>query len=106
MKALFTSIALLTFPAGVALADEPVVQEAPMGETITVKVNGMVCDFCARSVTKVFSKQDAVATVDVDLDSSVVRIGLKAGQSLDTALVEDLIRKSGYSPVSVDNPTT
>ena len=33
---------------------------AASAQTVTAKVNGLVCDFCAQAVRKVFKKQDAV----------------------------------------------
>ena len=72
---------------------------------VTAKVKGMVCDFCARAVTKVFSKDDAVETVHVDLDSQEIHVTLKAGASLDDAKVGELVKKSGYTLVSVERET-
>lgn len=67
--------------------------------TIVAKVNGLVCDFCAQALKKVFKKEDAVESLNVDLDAGEVRIGLKTGQTLSNERVAELIRKSGYSLV-------
>jgi len=40
--------------------------------TVTVKVNGLVCDFCARALEKIFSKQDSVENIEVDLTTKMV----------------------------------
>lgn len=80
-------------------AAAPVAADAAM---ITAKVNGLVCDFCAQSLRKVFAKEDAVDSIAVDLDAGEVRIALKTGKSLDDATIKKLIRKSGYSLVSID----
>ena len=69
--------------------------------TIVAKVNGLVCDFCAQALKKVFKKEDAVETISVDLDAGEVRIFLKDGQSLSDERVAKLIRKSGYSLVGI-----
>jgi copper chaperone CopZ len=71
-------------------------------QTITAKVNGLVCDFCAQAVRKVFKKQDGVESVNVDLDTGEIILGLKAGATLDDETISKLIRKSGYSLVSID----
>lgn len=96
-----TAIAL-TFAAPIAIAQsetpETVASEATM---LTVNVKGMVCDFCARAVTKVFGKNEAVEGVHVDLDSGEIHVGLKPGMSLTDAEVEQLVKKSGYALVSV-----
>ncbi len=96
-----TAIAL-TFAAPMAMAQsettETVASEATM---LTVNVKGMVCDFCARAVTKVFGKNDAVDSVHVDLDEGEIHVGLKPGKSLSDNEVEKLVKKSGYALVSV-----
>jgi len=70
--------------------------------TIVAKVNGLVCDFCAQALKKVFKKEDAVESLNVDLDAGEVRVGLKAGQTLSDKRVAELIRKSGYSLVETN----
>jgi len=72
-------------------------QNKPM---IIAKVNGLVCDFCAQALKKVFKKEDGVKSLHVDLDAGEVRIVLKKGQTLSDGKVKTLIRKSGYSLVS------
>jgi len=69
------------------------------GPTIVATVNGLVCDFCAQALKKVFQKEEAVKALTVDLDAGEVRIFLKEGQMLSNAVVAKLIRKSGYSLV-------
>ncbi|KCZ61559.1 hypothetical protein L53_14495 [Hyphomonas sp. L-53-1-40] len=71
-------------------------------QIVTAKVNGLVCDFCAQAVRKVFKKQDAVESVNVDLDNGEIVLGLKAGATMDDQTIEKLIRKSGYSLVRID----
>jgi copper chaperone CopZ len=75
---------------------------AASAQTVTAKVNGLVCDFCAQAVRKVFKKQEAVESVNVDLDTGEIVLGLKAGATLDDETIGKLIRKSGYSLVSID----
>jgi len=69
---------------------------------IVAKINGLVCDFCAQALTKVFKKEDVVDTLNVDLNAGEVLITLKEDQTLSDEIVESLIRKSGYSLVSID----
>lgn len=68
----------------------------------TVNVSGLVCDFCARSVEKVFGKQDAVSDVKVDLDAKTVAIHFKDNQTIDDATITKLITDSGYNVVSIN----
>lgn len=78
------------------MAANAIIEDAP---TIVAKVNGLVCDFCAQALKKVFKKEEAVDSLNVDLDVGEVRIGLKSGQTLSDERVAKLIRKSGYSLV-------
>ena len=80
--------------------------ETPAAQTmVTAKVKGMVCDFCARAVTKVFSKNDAVENVHVDLDTQEIHVTLKTGGELTDDTVGELVKKSGYTLVSIDRET-
>lgn len=65
--------------------------------SVDVKVNGLVCDFCAQALEKTFGKRDEVESIDVDLDNGVVHIAYKQGQSLPDEEVTKLITDSGYA---------
>jgi len=41
---------------------------------IDIQVEGLVCDFCAQSIQKVFMKQPGVAVVYVNLDRQNVQV--------------------------------
>lgn len=69
---------------------------------IKVQVNGLVCDFCARALEKVFGKRDDVSGINVDLDNGNVSIAMKNGKSIDDKTVTDLITDSGYNVVAID----
>jgi len=100
--------ALLGLSAAPALAapDAPAVAaQQAKGEFVTAHVNGLVCDFCAQSIQKVFKKEAAVKGVHVDLDSGEIHISMKPGQSMGDAAIEKLIRKSGYSLTSIERET-
>ena len=106
MKFVFAAAALaLTAP--LAQAQEPTaetVETAP--SDVQVNVKGMVCDFCARAVTKVFGKNDAVDTVNVDLDNGVIAVGLKPGKTLSDDDIETMVKKSGYALTSIERAAT
>lgn len=86
-KLILTTILALTlfttpaFAAGVARVD----------------VNGLVCDFCARALEKVFGKQDAVEGIVVDLKEKIITINFKDGQNIDDETITELITDSGYN---------
>lgn len=65
--------------------------------TVYADVNGLVCDFCAQALEKVFSKQSEVASIDVDLSTKVITIHFNEGMSLDDQTITKLIVDSGYA---------
>ena len=104
------SIAAMAFAfsitAPISMADQTPQDVSATAQTmVTAKVNGMVCDFCARAVTKVFGKEDAVDNVHVDLDSGEIHVTLKSGAELSDDRVAALVKKSGYDLVSVERET-
>lgn len=101
------SAAALIVASPIAHADsETSAETATVAQTmVTAKVNGMVCDFCARAVTKVFGKEDAVENVHVDLDNGEIHVTLKSGAELSDERVATLVKKSGYDLVSIARET-
>ena len=63
MFIVFVSLIVLTFCIGNAYA-----------KTIKIGVEGMVCDFCAQSIEKVFLTQPGVEKVDVNLEVGKVTV--------------------------------
>lgn len=71
-------------------------------ERIAVKVNGLVCDFCARALEKVFSKQDSVTGIQVDLAAGHIAVDMKPNMKMDDATLTKLITDSGYNVREID----
>ena len=69
----------------------------PNGEVVTVKAFGLVCDFCANAIEKVFMRQDQVSGIDVSLEQHQILIALKEGQQLDDTEITKLVTDSGYN---------
>ena len=61
-----------------------------------LKVNGMVCAFCAYNVSKQLNTLDGVVpdSVDVNLDKGTVK--LQSGKKLDSIQLADLLLTSGF----------
>jgi copper chaperone CopZ len=75
---------------------------APTPELVTVKVNGLVCDFCARSIEAMMKKRSDVSGVHVDLDKGEVHLKLKADATLDDPTLKKLMVESGYSVTGIE----
>ena len=69
----------------------------PNGILLTVAVEGMVCDFCAQAIQKVFLKKEEVAGITVDLDNQNVVISLKEDTNITDNVIEDLFINAGYN---------
>ena len=69
----------------------------PNGVLLTVAVEGMVCDFCAQAIQKVFLKKEQVAGITVDLDNQNVIIALKEDTDITDNIIEDLFINAGYN---------
>ena len=64
---------------------------------IHVSVNGLVCDFCAQSIQKLFNKEESVEAVNINMDEGMIKIDLKDGYNMDDNLITKLITDSGYN---------
>lgn len=66
------------------------------GAPVVVDVLGVVCDFCATAMNKIFGKRDEVAAVYVDLDKKTLSLVIGEGEALSDKQIEDLAEKAGY----------
>ena len=71
-------------------------------ETIKISVNGLVCDFCARSIEKVFGKQEAVGRVTVDLTAKLITASMKDGQTLSDEMLTKLVTDAGFNITNIE----
>ena len=66
------------------------------GAPVVVDVLGVVCDFCATAMNKIFSKRDEVAAIYVDLDKKTLSLVINDGSVLSDKQIEQLAKKAGY----------
>ena len=64
-----------------------------MTETFTYSVPGVSCGHCQAAITAEVTGVDGVDSVDVDLDTKLVRI---SGENLDDAALIAAIDEAGY----------
>jgi copper chaperone CopZ len=67
----------------------------------TVKVKGLVCDFCVQAINKTFRKRAEVRALKVDLDAKEIRLDFKPGRNLDDATITKLVTDTGYNVVAI-----
>lgn len=75
---------------------------AMASQSVTVHVNGLVCDFCAVAIEKVFGKRDSVQDVTVDLNDKIVAIKIKDDHQMSDEEITKLITDSGYNVESIE----
>ena len=71
-------------------------QEKLENKILSISVNGLVCDFCARSIEKLFNKKESVKSINVNLEKMLITITLKKGKSLNDSIIKKVISDSGY----------
>ena len=64
-----------------------------MTETLTYRVDDMSCNHCVVAVSGEVGRVAGVSSVDVDLDTKLVRVG---GADVDGAAVVAAIDEAGY----------
>lgn len=90
-------LGMITMVPAVSAAEQTQETTQQKGEVIHIGVNGMVCDFCAQSLKKVFLKQDAVRDIDVSLEKKLVTVYVKQDKALDDTTIKKLIVDAGYN---------
>jgi len=68
---------------------------------INVFVNGLVCDFCARSIEKIFKKDESVSNIEVNLEKMLITIYVNENKILNDKTIKKLINDSGYDVMEI-----
>ena len=74
----------------------------PNGTLMTVAVEGMVCDFCAQAIERVFMKREEVAGITINLDDQNVIISLKSEKDIENTTIEELFLNAGYNVQTIN----
>jgi copper chaperone CopZ len=69
--------------------------------TIEMKVNGLVCGFCAQGIEKTLRRNPATADVVVSLENKLVAVATKEGQDIPDADLKKALTASGYDVKSI-----
>lgn len=92
---------IITLAFIIGLTASPLQAAEPCND-VQVSVKGMVCDFCARALEKVFGAREEVSGITVDLDSGAVTVSMQPGKNIDDATLTKLITDSGYNVAMID----
>lgn len=71
------------------------------GEPIVADVLGVVCDFCALAMNKIFGQREEIAAVYVDLDTKALNLVLIPGATLSDETIAELAVQAGYRVAAV-----
>ena len=94
------NFSLITLSVAAALS-----AQASVADTLKIKVDGMVCGFCASSIEKKMRAEKATADVFVSLANKIVAVSEKPGQKLDEAKLRAGIADSGYEVKAIERVT-
>ena len=73
-----------------------------LAREINVDVNGLVCEFCAATIEKNFTKKEEIKEVKVDLDQKKVFLIFKDNKDLSNEEIADIIKNNGYNVVKIN----
>jgi copper chaperone CopZ len=73
--------------------------------TIEVKVNGLVCGFCAQGIEKTFRKKPETADVFVSLETRLVAVTTKDGTDISDADIRKALTDAGYDVKGIERTT-
>lgn len=77
-----------------------------MAETIEIKVNGLVCAFCAQGIEKTLRKNPVVTDVVVSLENKLVAIEVKPGSDIPDQELRNALTDSGYDVKGITRTQT
>jgi mercuric ion binding protein len=70
-------------------------------DKLLIKVQGMVCAFCAQGIKKKFNARDEVKKTEVDLDTMEVEVTIKKGKVLSEMVIKEIITNAGFKFVGL-----
>ena len=75
---------------------------AAQAGTIEMKVNGLVCGFCAQGIEKTLRKDPATADVVVSLEQRLVAVETKTGTDIPDEKLRESLKDAGYDVTQIE----
>jgi len=86
------------FAALILALTRPALGQAPApGDSLRLKVDGMVCSLCAYGVERRLKKIEHVEGVRVELDSGLVVLTLRPGTVVSDSVLTAEVRRAGFA---------
>lgn len=92
----FLTLALSTAVLATAIA-VPLTAQTPPGDSLRLKVDGMVCSLCAFGVERRLKTLGDVDQVRVNLDSGLVVVLLREGVAISDSVLAREVRRAGFA---------
>lgn len=70
--------------------------------TIEMKVNGLVCGFCAQGIEKTLRRNSATADVLVSLENRLVAVSTKEGTDIPDTDLHKALTEAGYEVKAIE----
>jgi len=75
-------------------------------DTIEMKVNGLVCGFCAQGIEKTLRRNRATVDVVVSLENKLVVVATRAGKDIPDDELRKVLTASGYEVKAIERSAT
>ncbi len=102
MKYIITLILSAIICLNITIYGTPKYKIATKNILVTAQVKGMVCDFCARGLEKIFNNYDDVKSIDINLEKSTVSIELLANSALSNKKITEIIQNNGITTIHIE----
>ena len=77
-----------------------------LSDTIEMKVNGLVCAFCAQGIEKTLRKNPVITDVVVSLEDKLVAVEVTPGQDVPDEDLRKALTDSGYDVKAITRTQT
>ena len=67
------------------------------GASITLRVDGMVCPFCAYGLEKRLGEIESIDAILIRISDGLVQIRVKEGRPLEDEALEEAVERAGFS---------
>ena len=74
--------------------------------TIEMKVDGLVCAFCAQGIEKTLRRYPATSDVIVSLENRLVAVATRNGQDISDVILNKALTDAGYTVRSITRTQT
>jgi len=71
-------------------------------DDILVKMDGMTCEMCVKTIKKKFKKQDSVENITGNFDEQNVTIDVKEGHTLSDETIKEIVDWAGFDLIEIN----